>query len=160
MPVLPSGPLRLLTQLKYASMPRGIGAYREAGPLSGNVPPIVIDVFVTPVVAEPLRASTRAKAPGMHTASAVRIAASATSALFTKSPSFRKCPSPPLSTPPQVPLFAQAEPGSRAARHGRDDRAGEPPEQPGRPARHQVHDQQQLDAEDDRRRLLGEADVQ
>jgi hypothetical protein len=38
-------------KLKYVSIPRGIGAYSAAGPVSGNVPPIVIDVFVTPGVA-------------------------------------------------------------------------------------------------------------
>src|SRR6266576_5814193 len=87
MPFLPSGPLRLLTQLKYASIPRGIGAYNDAGPLSGNVPPIVIDVVVTPgVAAVPPPMLTRAKAPGMHTASAASTAASATSALFTSLP--------------------------------------------------------------------------
>src|SRR6266550_4122390 len=87
MPVLPSWPLRLLTQLKYASMPRGIGAYNDAGPLSGKVPPIVIDVFVTPgVAAGAAPMSTRAKAPGIHTASAASAAASAISALFTSLP--------------------------------------------------------------------------
>src|SRR5512133_2587856 len=87
MPFFPSGPLRLLTQLKYASIPRGIGAYNPAGPLSGNVPPIVIEVLVTPgVAAVPPAALTRAKAPGMHTASAASTAASAISALFTSLP--------------------------------------------------------------------------
>src|SRR5436190_19614629 len=97
MPFFPSGPLRLLTQLKYASIPRGIGAYNDAGPLSGNVPPIVIDVGVTPGVAAGVApASTRAKAPGMHTASAASTAASATSALFTSlpPPSARHAPVP------------------------------------------------------------------
>jgi hypothetical protein len=37
-------------KLKYVSIPRGIGAYRDAGPVNGNVPPIVIDVLVTPGV--------------------------------------------------------------------------------------------------------------
>src|SRR5262249_34653877 len=74
-------------------MPRGIGAYNDAGPLSGNVPPLVIDVFVTPVVAAGSpRLSVRANPPGMQTASAASIAASATRALFTSLP------------PPEVPL--------------------------------------------------------
>src|SRR5512133_1146666 len=103
MPVLPSGPLRLLTQLKYASIPRGIGAYSDAGPLSGNVPPIVIDVFVTPgVAAGAAPMLTRAKAPGMHTASAASAAASAISALFTSlPPSPRLCPGTFMRRPPQ-----------------------------------------------------------
>src|SRR5213592_4001355 len=93
MPFFPSGPLRLLTQLKYASIPRGIGAYNDAGPLSGNVPPIVIDVLVTPgVAADPAPTLTRAKAPGMHTASAASTAASAISALFTNLPPSESAP--------------------------------------------------------------------
>jgi hypothetical protein len=38
-------------KLKYVCIPRGIGAYSAAGPVSGNVPPIVSDVLVTPGVA-------------------------------------------------------------------------------------------------------------
>src|SRR5437016_10611274 len=66
-------------------MPRGIGAYSDAGPLSGNVPPIVIDVDVTPGAAVGAVAiCTRPNAaPGMPTASDARTAASAISALFT-----------------------------------------------------------------------------
>ena len=50
--------------LKYASIPWAIGAYAETGPLNGNVPPIVIDLFVTPGTASGLAAaSVRANAP-------------------------------------------------------------------------------------------------
>ena len=35
-------------------MPMGIGAYEAAGPVSGNVPPIVIVLAVTPGVASAL----------------------------------------------------------------------------------------------------------
>jgi hypothetical protein len=77
-----------LIQLKYASIPRGIGAYNDAGPLSGKVAPIVIDVLVTPgAAATPVTPPTRANAPGMLTASATTKIASASSALFTARPS-------------------------------------------------------------------------
>jgi hypothetical protein len=38
-------------KLKYVAIPRGIGAYSDAGPVIGKVPPIVIEVLVTPGVA-------------------------------------------------------------------------------------------------------------
>src|SRR5215218_8523536 len=117
MPCLPSGPFRVLTHLKYASIPRGIGAYSDAGPLSGNVPPIVIVVLVTPGAAvEPARLSTRANAPGMHTASAVSTAASAISALFTCLPPPSKCPCAPYRTPPQGIVGVRETPVKGAGR--------------------------------------------
>jgi hypothetical protein len=46
-----------LTHAKYAFIPTGMGAYTAAGPVSGNVPPIVIDFAVTPgVCSAPLSA--------------------------------------------------------------------------------------------------------
>src|SRR5215216_2030727 len=57
--------------LKYASIPRGIGAYCEANPLNGNVPPIVIARLVIPGTASgACVASVRANAPGRLTLSA------------------------------------------------------------------------------------------
>src|SRR5919202_6234309 len=105
MPFLPSGPLRLLMYLKYASMPRGIGAYSDAGPLSGNVPPIVIDVLVTPGVAAGVAlALMRAIAPGMHTASAASAAASAISALLTNLPPSARAPEQSTDHSSPLPL--------------------------------------------------------
>src|SRR5687768_342672 len=49
MPRRPSGPLRELMYAKYAFIDAGIGAYRDAGPVSGNVPPILIVRAVIPV---------------------------------------------------------------------------------------------------------------
>src|SRR4051812_26464619 len=87
MPRLPSLPFRALTYLKYASMPRGIGAYSDAGPLSGYVPPSTIDELVTPGVACGVACGAATfvlpNAPGMHTARAATNAAAAVSALFT-----------------------------------------------------------------------------
>src|SRR5688500_10266643 len=52
MPRFPSGPLRLLTWLKYVLMPRTIGAYADAGPVNGKVPPTRIVLAVMPVSLE------------------------------------------------------------------------------------------------------------
>src|SRR5215204_2922998 len=68
-PRLPSGPLRALTYLKYASIPLASGAYDETGPLNGNDPPIVIDRLVTPGVA--VGRSDLASAAGSATISAM-----------------------------------------------------------------------------------------
>src|SRR5215210_2109152 len=70
--------------LKYASMPRGIGAYAEAMPLSGKVPPIVIDLLVIPGTA--CGACPRANAPGSATVSAAPSATTARTSLFMLSP--------------------------------------------------------------------------
>src|SRR3954451_8280117 len=62
-------------------MPTGIGAYDEAGPLSGNVPPMTIALFVTPGAAlAPASAVTHA------TAATTNAAASTPNLLFMLSP--------------------------------------------------------------------------
>jgi len=66
--------------LKYASIPLGIGAYSDAGPLRGNVPPITIEFFVTPGVAAALRVI--AGADCRLTATTVETAAVSTTHLF------------------------------------------------------------------------------
>jgi hypothetical protein len=86
-PRLPSGPLRALMKLKYACMPRGIGAYSEAGPLSGNVPPIVIDLLVTPGVALGVVVRSGAATADDRPTSAATSAVAATKNLFTPVPS-------------------------------------------------------------------------
>jgi len=73
--------------LKYASIPLAIGAYDETGPLNGNVPPIVIDLLVTPGVASVVvPESVRANAPGSATLSAAPRATIANMTFFIKSP--------------------------------------------------------------------------
>jgi hypothetical protein len=82
-PVLLS--VRALTYLKYASMPRGIGAYSEAAPLSGKVPPMTIEFLVIPGTASgACVASVRANAPGRLTVSAAASARTANRTFFIR----------------------------------------------------------------------------
>src|SRR5215217_4273318 len=58
-----AGSRRALTYEKYTFKPTGIGAYEEADPLSGNVPPMTIVRCVTPGAAcAPASAVTHATA--------------------------------------------------------------------------------------------------
>src|SRR5215211_2611522 len=91
MPRLPSGPFRVLTHLKYAAIPRGIGAYSDAGPLSGNVPPMTIFLLVTPGVAFGAVARSGAAAAEERPAS-VAISAPARSSAFLILPSLSRKP--------------------------------------------------------------------
>ena len=67
-------------------MPFGIGAYSDAPPVSGNVPPITICDLLMPGSAYGAAApSVRANAPGRLTASANANAAGTNSSLFNVS---------------------------------------------------------------------------
>src|SRR3954451_4131606 len=68
-PRLPSEPFVALAYEKYAFIPTGIGAYEDAGPLSGKVPPSTIDRLVMPGSAcAPASAVTHAIAATTSTA--------------------------------------------------------------------------------------------
>src|SRR5689334_7783936 len=55
---------------KYAAIPPGIGAYPEAGPLSGNVPSSKIVLAVTPGVADGVAPAVTTRTPDTATAAA------------------------------------------------------------------------------------------
>jgi hypothetical protein len=66
---------------KYTAIPFGIGAYSDAGPVSGNVPPMLMIVLVTPGVAASVRVCANTPETPMADA-AVAVSASATSAFL------------------------------------------------------------------------------
>ncbi len=69
---------------KYAFIACGIGAYDDAGPVSGNVPPILIDFAVMPGSAA--TRSDFANADGMARSSAPTRASPASETLRIKTP--------------------------------------------------------------------------
>src|SRR5919199_1644599 len=81
-----------------------MGAYSDAIPLSGKVPPITICDFVTPGVAWGAATSVIANAPGMLTASAATRAATAVVPFLT-SPSFDL--EPAVVVPPSFRRFCR-----------------------------------------------------
>jgi hypothetical protein len=87
---------------KYAFMPSGIGAYVAAGPVSGNVPPIVMDLDVTPGVC-----AAPPNAPGTVSASAATRPTPHTMSLRTDSS---------LWIPPSSCLSAASVPWARRGR--------------------------------------------
>src|SRR5438046_3766804 len=102
-PRLPSGPFRELMYAKYAFIAGAIGAYADAGPDSGNVPPTTIFEAVIPVSAG------RPRAPGIPTASATIRATEGTMSfrtdlllLLTEWPACRRERNSALAAPPLI----------------------------------------------------------
>ena len=73
---------------KYAFIDCGIGAYDDAGPVSGKVPPILIELDVMPGSAA--ARSDLAKADGMARSSAPTSASPASETLRIKTPLDRR----------------------------------------------------------------------